>query len=135
MKKNIHDLIAQAGETVRERGVNYGGIEDNFQLIADLASLRLGRDIHPYEVAVMLCCVKNARSFATPDHEDSHLDAANYELFASLFAEDYAQRAGVEVSFKRKAELKPAKPVAKPSPLRSVAVSALEKTIEAAEPF
>lgn len=134
MKKSIHDLIAQAGDIVRERGTNYGGIEDNFQLIADMASLRLGRDIHPYEVAVMLVCVKNARSFATPDHEDSHIDAANYELFAAMFAEDYALRAGVDVSFKRKAELRPSKPIGKPANnLRLADVVAAK--LDAAEPF
>lgn len=108
MKKSIHDLLNVAGDVIRERGGNYGGIEDNFQLISDLASLRLGRDIHPYEIAVMLCCVKNARSFASPDHEDSHVDAANYELFAAMFADDYALRAMPDVNYKRKADLKPA---------------------------
>lgn len=108
-KKTINDLLSAAGEVVRARGENYGGIEDNFQLIADLSSLRLGRDIHPYEVAVILACVKNARSFASPHHEDSHVDAANYELFAATFAEDYVNRgAAPDVGYRRKADLKPA---------------------------
>lgn len=134
MKRSIHDLLAIAGEVIGQRGANYGGIEDNFQLIADMASLRLGRDIHPYEIAVILCCVKNARSFASPDHEDSHVDAANYELFAAMFADDYAMRAGVEVGYKRKADLKravSAKPVPKAPALRSV--DTLAARIEAVE--
>jgi hypothetical protein len=104
MKKTVYDLLGQAAYIIRERGGNYGEIENSFQLIADIASLRLGRDIHPYEIAVILACVKNARNFATPDHEDSHIDAANYELFAATFAEDYARSATSEVSFKRKPE-------------------------------
>ena len=42
-----HDLLVQAADIIAQRGEGYGGIENNFQLAADLASLRLGRDIHP----------------------------------------------------------------------------------------
>ena len=91
---------------------NYGGIEDNFQLISDLASLRLGRDIHPYEVAIFMVCVKNARAFSTPDHLDSHVDAMNYEAFAATFAQDYlrqkSESGSADISYKKKADLKPA---------------------------
>lgn len=113
MQRSVIELLDQAKATIGNRGEVYGGIENNFQLAADMASLRLGRDIHPYEVAVILCCVKNARAFATPDHEDSHIDAANYELFAATFAEDYARNATAEVVYKRKQEreLKAANPL------------------------
>lgn len=108
---NPHDLLVQAADIIAQRGEGYGGIENNFQLAADLASLRLGRDIHPYEVAIMLACVKNARAFNSPTHLDSHVDAVNYELFAATFAEDYALSQGgrAEAVFKRKDDLKPAR--------------------------
>ncbi len=86
---NPHEVLLHAAEIISERGQNYGGIEDSFGLAASIASMRLGRNIHPYEVAVMLACVKNARAFATPNHEDSHIDAMAYEAFALLFADDY----------------------------------------------
>jgi len=89
---NPQELLAQAAEIIDRRGQDYGGIENNFQLAATLASLRLGRELHPYEIAVILVCVKNARAFTTPDHRDSHIDAMNYEAFAATFAEDYARR-------------------------------------------
>ena len=107
---NPHDLLQQASEIISERGENYGGIEDNFQLIADLASLRLGRDIHPFEVAIIMVCVKNARAFSTPTHIDSRLDAMNYEAFAAMFANDYVnQKEGSGIGYKKRADLKPAK--------------------------
>ena len=107
---NPHDLLQQASEIISERGENYGGVEDNFQLIADLASLRLGRDIHPYEVAVIMVCVKNARAFSDPTHLDSRIDAMNYEAFAAMFSNDYVnQKAGANIGYKKKTELKPAK--------------------------
>ena len=77
------ELLREASAIIDQRGEGYGGIENNFQLAADLASLRLGRDFHPYEIAIILACVKNARAFASPDHMDSHVDAVNYELFAA----------------------------------------------------
>lgn len=104
------DLLLDAANIIDQRGEGYGGIENNFQLAADLASLRLGRDFHPYEIAIILACVKNARAFASPDHMDSHVDAVNYELFAATFAEDYAQARGLQdVSYRAKKDLKPAR--------------------------
>ena len=108
---NPHELLVQAADIIAERGEGYGGIENNFQLAADLASLRLGRSIHPYEVAIILACVKNARACNSPTHLDSHVDAVNYELFAATFAEDYmmSQSGRTEAIFKRKEDLKPAR--------------------------
>ena len=108
---NPYDLLQQASEIIGERGEDYGGIEDNFQLIADLASLRLGRDIHPFEVAIIMVCVKNARAFNNPTHIDSRLDAMNYEAFAAMFANDYMKQkaaSGANIGYKKKADLKPA---------------------------
>lgn len=109
---NPHDLLQQASEIISERGENYGGIEDNFQLVADLASLRLGRDIHPFEVATIMVCVKNARAFSDPTHIDSRLDAMNYEAFAAMFANDYVNQkaaTGANIGYKKRTELRPAK--------------------------
>lgn len=113
IKHNPYDLLRQASDIISERGENYGGIEDNFQLIADLASLRLGRDIHPYEIAIIMVCVKNARAFSTPDHMDSHVDAMNYEAFAATFAQDYLRQnveslSPADICYKKKTELKTA---------------------------
>lgn len=108
---NPQELLHQASNIISARGEGYGGIENNFQLAADLASLRLGRDFHPYEIAIILACVKNARAFASPTHLDSHVDAVNYELFAATFAEDYeiSQGGRAEAVYKAKKDLKPAR--------------------------
>ena len=109
---NPHELLNQAANIINQRGEGYGGIENNFQLAADMATLRLGRDFHPYEIAIIMVCVKNARAFSSPTHLDSHIDAVNYELFAATFAEDYMQsKAGTaaEIGYRRKKDLKPAR--------------------------
>ena len=105
------ELLLDAANIIDQRGEGYGGIENNFQLAADLASLRLGRDFHPYEIAIILACVKNARAFASPNHLDSHVDAVNYELFAATFADDYvATKVGTEfIDYQKKADRKAAK--------------------------
>ena len=107
---NPQELLYEAAKIIDQRGQGYGGIENNFQLAADLASLRLGREFHPYEIAIILACVKNARAFSSPAHMDSHVDAVNYELFAATFADDYAQARGLlDVVYKVKKDLKPAR--------------------------
>jgi len=135
-KQDPHTLLQQASEIIGQRGQNYGQIEDNFQLIADLSSLRLGRDFHPYEIAVIMACVKNARSFATPDHMDSHLDSINYEAFAAVFAPDYVKQRSetpeVELGYQRKADRKPASITTlktKTSPKIAINLDALEDEI------
>ena len=105
---NPQELLYEAAKIIDQRGQGYGGIENNFQLAADLATLRLGREFHPYEIAIILACVKNARAFASPTHMDSHVDAVNYELFAATFADDYAV-SRQQVQYKTRANLKPAR--------------------------
>jgi hypothetical protein len=108
---NPQELLYEAAQIIDQRGQGYGGIENNFQLAADLATLRLGRNFHPYEIAIILACVKNARAFNTPTHMDSHVDAVNYELFAATFAEDYvlSNTARSEAVYKDKKDLKVAR--------------------------
>lgn len=109
MQHDPRELLARAANLIDMRGGDYGGIEQNFQLIADLSTLRLGRKIHPYEVATILACVKQARLFANPTHIDSRLDLCNYETFAALFAQDYLNAAPNDVDYQKREEL----PIAK----------------------
>lgn len=112
---NPHEMLYKAAEVLQERGKTHGDFENNFQLISDLFSLRIGRDFHPYEVCVLLECVKDARMFANPINVDNYLDGINYRAFAAMFAEDYvgSQAANSGVAYIKKNELKKAemKPV------------------------
>lgn len=114
MTYDPRELLARSAELIGERGAEYGNVENNFQLIADMSTLRLGRTIHPYEVATILCEVKSARLFANPTHIDSRLDKANYEMFAAMFAEDYARFASNEVNWKTRDGLHKAEMVMPP---------------------
>lgn len=144
---NPYEMLTQAAELIQERGQGYGEIENNFQLIADLFSLRVGRPFHPYEACVMLECVKDARMFASPANADNYLDGINYKAFAALFAQDYARARTMlnDVAYQRKdmlqkAEMKPVEVKTKAksaqaeirgssSPLVALNVDALEKEL------
>lgn len=125
MQHDPRELLHRAASLIDERGLDYGGIEDNFNLIADIASLRLGRTIHAYEIATIMCAVKSARLFGNPTHIDSRLDLANYEMFAALFAEDYANHAQPDVNYKKRTDLRKAEMV---TPPKTEGVNALPKT-------
>lgn len=105
------DLLRQAADLIATRGQTYGDFRHNLQLAADISSLRLGRPVHAYEIAVILISTKNARAFVTPSHEDSHIDASVYEIFAQMLAEDYERseaRNATDMRFRLKEESKPA---------------------------
>lgn len=109
MTNNPHELLIKAAEVLHERGATHGDFENNFQLIADLFSLRIGKEFHPFEVCILLECVKDARMFANPANPDNYLDGINYRAFAALFAQDYLTSKSAqsqEIAYKKKAEMK-----------------------------
>lgn len=79
-------ILDEAKAIIAERGKQYGGIEDSFDRAAKLASLKLDKAVTPYEVAIILESVKDARRAADPTHHDSHVDGINYRAFAAVFA-------------------------------------------------
>lgn len=131
---NPHDLLLQAADIIRERGETHGSYENNFQLIADMFSLRIGREFHPFEVCVLLECVKDARMFANPGNVDNYLDGINYKAFSALFAEDYAMTRNTvnDVAYRRKADLQKAEmnPVNVKRGRKPNALKAVEAAIE-----
>lgn len=138
MSNKSSELLYTAASIIGERGLQYGAAEENFKLISDLASLRLGRSFHEYEIAVIMACVKNARSFASPNHLDSHIDAMAYESFAATFADDYINNYTITetVSYQKKEDRKAAvvTPITakQPSPKKApspIDIEALDKEI------
>ena len=77
-----HDVLKDAGALIGERGQDYGGIEDNFKNIADIANAMTGLQLTPYHVAMIMCAVKFARIKSSPYKDDNYLDGINYLAFA-----------------------------------------------------
>lgn len=85
------DVLETAIQTVADRGVPYGGVEDNFGRIARLWNVHLtNRGILPEvligsepalnaaDVAMMMALMKVARLESNPGHMDSWIDVAGY---------------------------------------------------------
>lgn len=73
------DILALASQAVTvDRAATHGSPEDTFGLIAQLWSARLGVDLRPDQVAVMLIDLKTARAWGNPGHVDNWADIAGY---------------------------------------------------------
>lgn len=68
---------AKARVTV-DRAATHGPAENTFGLIARLWSARLGREITPAQVAIMMIDLKTARAWGSPGHGDNWVDIAGY---------------------------------------------------------
>lgn len=79
---NPESFLREASKLIAERGKDYGGIQNNFENIAKIASVVLRANLTAYDIAVILACVKIARMRNSPDKADNYLDAVNYWAFA-----------------------------------------------------
>lgn len=80
-------VLEAAIQTVADRGVPYGGVEDNFGRIARMWNQHLvnrglletaTHGLGPDDVAMMMILMKVARLQALPSHQDSWVDVAGY---------------------------------------------------------
>lgn len=84
--KTKADILNEALETVKGRGLNYGKPEDNFQRIALIWNAhmvnRFGLEaapvLTPQDVSMMMILLKVARLQNSPEHHDSWVDVAGY---------------------------------------------------------
>lgn len=84
------EVIKKALAALQKRGQTYdstkSGVEENFTRAAKIASLWLGKDVSPRDVALVLASVKMARIAIAPTHEDSFIDLCNYVAFGAAFS-------------------------------------------------
>lgn len=83
------EILQLAFETINARGTDYDNandIERNFQEAAAVATVILGKDISPRDIALIMTCVKLIRSKSAPGKLDNYVDATNYMAFAACFA-------------------------------------------------
>lgn len=76
---SVGDYLQKASDAIYgARHQDYGDVRENFQRIADIWSVVLGREITTREVGLCMIGLKIARLVNTPDHEDSWVDIAGY---------------------------------------------------------
>ena len=77
------EILDEAKKCVTgHREEDYGKVEDNFGLIADLWSEYLGMGVAPVDVAMMMCMLKIARIRNGGGSGDSFVDLAGYAACA-----------------------------------------------------
>lgn len=76
---NRSDILDTAKEYVtKDRAATHGNPEDSFSAIARVWSARLGVDLRPDQVCIMLADLKACRAWSNPSHEDNWIDGAGY---------------------------------------------------------
>ena len=72
-------ILDQASERVcGDRPDVHGPLEDSFGMIAAIWSVKLGVQVSPEQVALMLIDLKGVRAWGNPAHHDSWVDIAGY---------------------------------------------------------
>jgi hypothetical protein len=82
------DLLSHAFELINARGNDYdnaNSLEQNFRESAAVASVVIGKDLTPRDIALVMACVKLIRSKSAPDKIDNYVDGMNYMAFAACF--------------------------------------------------
>lgn len=73
------DILNAASQAVTiDRAATHGSVEDNFNSIAAIWSVRLGVTITAAQVAIMLVDLKTVRAWGNPAHSDNWIDIAGY---------------------------------------------------------
>lgn len=80
------EILGQTINTLRERGVQYGPEEACFERIATLSSIVLNKSISPYDIAMILHCVKLGRLQENRNNPDNYIDGVAYLAFGGQFA-------------------------------------------------
>ena len=83
---NHTEVLTNAINILRDRDTKYGPVQEMFERTSKLASIILDRDVTPYEITVIMKCLKDARKKYDPMNVDHYADNINYEAFSYQFA-------------------------------------------------
>ena len=76
---NRADTLTAAAQAVTvDRAATHGSVEDNFNDIARIWSVRLGQPITASQVAIMMIDLKSVRAWGNSAHDDNWVDIAGY---------------------------------------------------------
>ena len=78
MSERAHILAAATEAVTVDRAATHGSVESNFRNIAAIWGSRLGVEITPHQVAIMMIDLKTVRAWSNPKHEDNWIDMAGY---------------------------------------------------------
>ena len=83
------NVLLEAHEVINgQRQDQYGNPEDSFATIAKMWSAWLGKEIFPYDAAMLMALLKVARAKHGAGHRDNHVDGCGYLALAADMAKD-----------------------------------------------
>jgi len=97
-KMNHTDVLTNAINILRDRDTKYGPVQEMFERTSKLASIILDRDVTPYEITVILKCLKDARKKYDRLNVEHYSDNINYEAFSYQFATANADQAAEDAA-------------------------------------
>lgn len=71
-------LDAARVAVMQDRAATHGALEVSFGQIAAIWSVRLGVEVSPAQVAILLVDLKGVRGWTNPGHADNWVDIAGY---------------------------------------------------------
>ena len=72
-------ILAKAEQAVTvDRAATHGDVENNFEILAAIWSVRLGVSITPAQATIMLIDLKTVRAWGNSTHADNWIDMAGY---------------------------------------------------------
>lgn len=86
------EFLNEVASTLDDRGVDYGGVEDNFEDIAAMWSAIAGTEIRADQVGLMMIALKLVRANKT-NKRDNLLDIAGYAAHVAKIQEDQLGKA------------------------------------------
>jgi hypothetical protein len=84
---NHKEILSSAVNTLKDRADLYGSEEDLFERVSILYNVMTGQQLSPYDINVVMVCVKLARMRYDRKVADNYVDAINYMSFMAQFAE------------------------------------------------
>ena len=83
-QKSLSEWLEEAGNTLFDRGIEYGDPRSNFLRIYKIARA-LGIQLRdPSDLALIAIATKLSRMVESPEREDSHLDLIGYSAILSF---------------------------------------------------
>ena len=77
-ERALSDWISDAGDTIGDRGLEYGDPRDNFLRIYKICRILDIQLRDPSDVALVFVATKLSRMVESPSREDSYLDLIGY---------------------------------------------------------
>jgi hypothetical protein len=84
---NHKEILSSAVSILKDRADLYGSEEDLFERVSILYNVMTGQQLSPYDINVVMVCMKLARMRFDRRVADNYVDAINYMSFMGQFAD------------------------------------------------